>query len=244
MCKRVNHTDREKRTMSESKGRVLIVEDDEDIAALLKYTFTEDGYAVSCATSGEQALRFLREQPPTLALLDIMLPGPDGLELLRHIRREPELKGTAVIMLTAKGEEVDRIVGFELGADDYVVKPFSPRELLLRAKSVLNPTAGQPQELPQRLECHGIILDLDTHECIYAGQKVALTTTEFKLLAEMMRRPGKALSREHLLNAVWGYSFEGYARTVDTHVRRLRRKLDAAAACIETVRGVGYRIKN
>ena len=229
--------------MSETKGRVLIVEDDEDIAALLKYTFSEDGYTVSCAANGDAALRLLNEHPPRLVVLDIMLPGPDGQEILRHIRREPELKGTAVIMLTAKGEEVDRIVGFELGADDYVVKPFSPRELLLRAKTVLNPTAGRSEDMPQKLQGHSITLDLDTHECICAGQKLSLTITEFKLLTEMLRRPGKALSREHLLDAVWGYSFEGYARTVDTHMRRLRHKLGEAAACIETVRGVGYRIK-
>ena len=229
--------------MSETKGRVLIVEDDEDIAALLKYTFAEDGYAVSCAVNGEEALRLLAQQPPCLVLLDIMLPGPDGLELLRHIRRGPEFKSTAVIMLTAKGEEIDRIVGFELGADDYVVKPFSPRELLLRAKAVLNPTVGRPQDIARQLAWHGITLDLDTHECLYNGQKILLTITEFKLLAEMLRRPGKALSREHLLDAVWGYSFEGYARTVDTHMRRLRHKLGEAAACIETVRGVGYRLK-
>ena len=229
--------------MSETKGRVLIVEDDEDIAALLKYTFSEDGYAVSCAATGDAGLRLLNEQRPRLVLLDIMLPGPDGLEILRHIRREPEFKGTAVIMLTARGEEVDRIVGFGLGADDYVVKPFSPRELLLRAKAVLNPTTGRSEDTAQKLEGHGITLDLDTHECTCAGQKLPLTITEFKLLTEMLRRPGKALSREHLLDAVWGYSFEGYARTVDTHMRRLRHKLGEAAACIETVRGVGYRIK-
>ncbi len=229
--------------MSANKGRVLIVEDDDDIAALLKYAFTEDGYAVSRAAGGDEALRLLRETRPRLVLLDIMLPGVSGLEILRHIRREPEFKGAAVIMLTAKGEEVDRIVGFELGADDYVVKPFSPRELLLRAKAVLAPPAGRIQEPPAKLESHGIILDMDIHECICHGNAVPLTITEFKLLAEMMRRPGKAHSREQLLNAVWGYSFEGYARTVDTHMRRLRHKLGDAAACIETVRGVGYRIK-
>ena len=229
--------------MNEHKGRVLIVEDDEDISALLKYAFTEDGYTVSCAADGDKALRLLREHKPRLVLLDIMLPGADGLEILRHIRREPELKNTAVIMLTAKGEEVDRIVGFELGADDYVVKPFSPRELLLRAKAVLNPTAGRPPEEPEKLELNNIVLDMDTHECTCRGQTLHLTITEFKLLAEMMRRPGKAHSREQLLDAVWGYSFEGYSRTVDTHMRRLRHKLGDAANCIETVRGVGYRIK-
>ena len=225
------------------KGRVLLVEDDEDIAALLIYTFSEEGYSVFCAADGEKALRLLGEQRPHLVLLDIMLPGPDGLELLRHIRREPELKSTAVIMLTAKGEEVDRIVGFELGADDYVVKPFSPRELLLRAKAVLNPTVGRAPEEPEKLQCNGIVLDMDTHACTCAGRTLHLTITEFRLLAEMMRRPGKAHSREELLDAVWGYSFEGYSRTVDTHMRRLRHKLGEAACCIETVRGVGYRIK-
>ena len=229
--------------MSENKTRVLIVEDDEDISALLKYAFEEGGYAVSLSADGAEALRLLKDSRPPLVILDIMLPGLSGLEVLRHIRREPELKGTAVIMLTAKGEEMDRVVGFELGADDYVVKPFSPRELLLRARAVLNPSAARAPEAPQILEGHGLELNLETHECLCLGKALRLTSTEFKLLAEMLRRPGKVHSREQLLNAVWGYSFEGYARTVDTHMRRLRQKLSEAADCIETVRGVGYRVK-
>lgn len=230
--------------MNENKGRVLIVEDDEDIAALLRYAFEDEGYIVSMSADGAGALRLLKESRPRLVILDIMLPGLSGLEVLRYIRREPELKGTGVIMLTAKGEEMDRVVGFELGADDYVVKPFSPRELLLRARAVLNPSAAHPAEAPQTLEGHGLMLNLENHECTCLGKPLRLTSTEFKLLAEMLRRPGKVSSREQLLNAVWGYSFEGYARTVDTHMRRLRQKLGEAAECIETVRGVGYRIKS
>ena len=230
--------------MNKSKGRILIVEDDADIAALLDYTFTQDGYDTVRADNGDSALQLADEFKPDLVLLDIMLPGPDGLEILRHIRGSKALQRTAVIMLTAKGEEIDRIVGFELGADDYVIKPFSPRELLLRARSVLNPrVAARTPDMPETLSCNGLSLNLETLECLDNGRPIQLTVTEFKLLAEMMKRPGKVFSREQLLDSVWGYSFEGYARTVDTHMRRLRHKLGPAAGIIETARGAGYRVK-
>lgn len=229
--------------MNNPKGRILIVEDDADIASLLDYTFTGDGYSTALAEDGETAMRLADKFKPDLVLLDIMLPGPDGLEVLRHVRGNQALRHTAVIMLTAKGEEIDRILGFELGADDYVVKPFSPRELLLRVKAALNPRAAHALAMPETLSCDGIVINLESLECWRDGEPVHLTVTEFKLLAEMMRKPGKVFSREQLLDSVWGYSFEGYARTVDTHMRRLRHKLGAAAACLETARGSGYRIR-
>ena len=224
----------------QKSAHILICDDQPIIHESLGVYLESEGFTHASAFNGVQAVKMAETESPDLILMDLMMPDKNGMDACREIRQKSSVP---IIMLTAKGEEVDRIVGFELGADDYVVKPFSPRELLLRAKTVLNPTAGRSEDMPQKLQGHSITLDLDTHECICAGQKLSLTITEFKLLTEMLRRPGKALSREHLLDAVWGYSFEGYARTVDTHMRRLRHKLGEAAACIETVRGVGYRIK-
>lgn len=225
-----------------TKESVLLVEDDEDILQLLEYTFQNAGFAVTTARDGLDALARIKRQRPELVLLDIMLPGADGFEVCRAIKRDPKTAQVPVIMLTARGEEVDRIVGLELGADDYVVKPFSPRELILRARAVLkrlNPEAPTKQVLRK----DGLSVDLDAHRAEAQGQELPLTATEFKLLAELFRSQGRVQTRDQLLNTVWGYEFEGYARTVDTHVRRLRQKLGPFSDFIETVRGVGYRFK-
>jgi len=225
-----------------TKESVLIVEDDEDILALLEYNFQNAGFEVSVARDGLEALNKLRRQQPDLVLLDIMLPGADGFEVCKAIKRDPKTAHVPVIMLTARGEEVDRIVGLELGADDYVVKPFSPRELILRARAVLKRLS--PEAAPKQvLRRNGLNVDLDAHRAEAQGEEIPLTATEFKLLAELFKSQGRVHTRDQLLNTVWGYEFEGYARTVDTHVRRLRQKLGGHSALIETVRGVGYRFK-
>jgi two-component system phosphate regulon response regulator PhoB len=225
-----------------TKESVLIVEDDEDILQLLEYNFHSAGFEVAVARDGLDALNKIRRQRPDLVLLDIMLPGADGFEVCKNIKRDPKTAQVPVIMLTARGEEVDRIVGLELGADDYVVKPFSPRELILRARAVLKRLVSDASP-KQVLRKDGLSVDLDAHRAESQGEEMALTATEFKLLAELFKSQGRVLTRDQLLNTVWGYEFEGYARTVDTHVRRLRQKLGLHAALIETVRGVGYRFK-
>lgn len=224
-----------------SNASILIVEDDNDIASLLEYAFTNSGFAVTRCANGEAALETLRTLPVDLVVLDVMLPGMDGMDVLKAIRRDPRLAATAVIMLTARGEEMDRVVGLELGADDYVVKPFSVRELTLRAKGLL--ARSRTKEEKEMLIADPLCVDLAAHRALVGGADIELTATEFKLLAELMRHKGQALDRDRLLSAVWGYTFDGYARTVDTHMRRLRQKLGAASEMIETLRGVGYRFK-
>jgi len=225
-----------------TKETVLIVEDDEDILQLLEYNFQSAGFDVAVARDGLDAMARIKRQRPDLVLLDIMLPGADGFEVCKTIKRDPKSAQVPVIMLTARGEEVDRIVGLELGADDYVVKPFSPRELILRARAVLKRLSPDPAP-KQVLRKDGLNVDLDAHRAESHGEEIPLTATEFKLLAELFKSQGRVQTRDQLLNTVWGYEFEGYARTVDTHVRRLRQKLGSHASLVETVRGVGYRFK-
>ncbi|MDR1124856.1 MAG: response regulator transcription factor [Deltaproteobacteria bacterium] len=217
----------------------LIVEDEKDIRDLLAYNLKREGFAALEAGDGLAALAMVREKQPDIILLDLMLPGLDGLDVCKALQREPKTASIPVLMLTAKGEEIDRVLGFELGAADYVVKPFSVREVLLRVRAILRRAAPRGEEAG--LRCGAIVLDLPGHSVKVDGQPVELTVTEFRLLEDLVRHQGQVRSREQLLDSVWGYSFEGYARTVDTHVRRLRQKLGKAAECVETVRGVGYR---
>ncbi len=227
------------------KETVLVVEDDEDILQLLSYNLETAGYEVLTSEDGYEGLNLAKQHRPSLIILDIMLPGIDGFEVCKEIKRRAETADTPVIMLTARGEEVDRIVGLELGADDYVVKPFSPRELLLRIRAVMKRAAPGEDEPAQRAPWRkdGLVVDLEAHKAMVDGEEMSLTATEFKLLAELIKRQGRVQTRDQLLNTVWGYEFEGYARTVDTHIRRLRQKLGPYAKFIETVRGVGYRFR-
>lgn len=228
-----------------TEAAILIVEDEQDIRELLAFTLLREGFSVLEASNGTEALRMARSERPDLILLDLMLPGLDGLELCRQLQRSPDSAAIPVIMLTAKGEEIDRIVGFELGAADYVVKPFSLREVVLRIRAVLGRGAARSKdEGGGTLRCGEIALDPVSHEVRVSGKAVELTFTEFRLLRDLLEHRGKVRSREQVLASVWGYSFDGYSRTVDTHVRRLRAKLGpAGAAEIETIRGVGYRAK-
>ena len=221
--------------------QILIVEDEADIRELLRFNLEREGFSVLEAADGNEGLTLARQHMPDLMLLDVMLPGFDGFEVCRRLGAQAETANIPVLMLTARGEEMDRVVGLSLGADDYVVKPFSVRELMLRIRAVLR-RGTRSSESPV-LERHGIRLRPEAHTAEVQGEEMPLTATEFRLLEDLLRHAGSVRTREQLLNKVWGYSFEGYARTVDTHVRRLRAKLGGAAAMLETVRGVGYRIK-
>jgi len=225
-----------------SKETILIVEDDEDILQLLEFNFESAGFEVSTSMDGREGLAMAKRLRPDMVLLDLMLPGMDGFDICKELKRDAETSAIPVIMLTARSEEVDRIVGLELGADDYVVKPFSFRELMLRVRAVLR-RAGGPAPLRSTLQREGLTVDLETHKVFADEEEITLTATEFKLLAELIKTSPRVRTRDQLLTTVWGYEFEGYARTVDTHVRRLRQKLGDHAPLIETVRGVGYRFK-
>jgi two-component system phosphate regulon response regulator PhoB len=225
-----------------SRQKILIIEDEADIRDLLAYNLQKEGFATLEAGDGRLGLEMARTHAPVLVLLDLMLPGMDGLTVCRALERDPSTAPIPIIMLTAKGEELDRVVGLELGALDYVVKPFSVRELILRIRNILKRQA-QANSGPC-LSRHGVTMNQSAHKVSVNGADVDLTATEFRLLGNLMRHAGQVLTREQLLNSVWGYQFEGYARTVDTHVRRLRSKLGSAADMIETVRGVGYRCKD
>jgi two-component system phosphate regulon response regulator PhoB len=222
---------------------VLIVDDEQDVVDLLVYNLQKAGYKTATARDGVTALQKVRDGFPSLIILDLMLPQVEGTEVCKQLRADPKTASIPILMLTAKAEEVDRIVGLELGADDYVTKPFSPREVVLRVKKILSRTrgTGAPAEM---LKCGDLIVDIAKHEAALKGKAIELTATEFKLLAMLMERRGRVQTRDRLLTDVWGYEGDVDTRTVDTHVRRLRDKLGKAADYIETVRGVGYRFSD
>ena len=221
--------------------KILVVDDEKLIVKGIKFSLEQDGMEVTAAYDGEEALSLIKENEFDLVVLDVMLPKMDGLAVCRELERDSGTVRIPIIMLTARGEDVDRILGFELGADDYVVKPFNIRELLLRIRAILRRQVMV--ESNPVLTRHGVSVDPAAHKVTVLGQDVELTATEFRLIEDLLRNAGRVRTREELLAAVWGYQFEGYARTVDTHIRRLRNKLGDAAEIIETVRGVGYRCK-
>jgi len=219
---------------------ILIVEDDPDISESLKYNFEREGWPVVIALTGEAGLTAAlnERESPSLIILDLMLPGMSGTELCRRLRREPATRRTPIIMLTAKASESDRVAGLDLGADDYITKPFSVRELLARVRAVMrrvDETSGKTYE-----DDH-LLIDFDDIRVVCHGQKVKLTNKEFNLLTVLARSADRVVTRQHLLDNVWGYSYYGDARTLDVHIRRLRQKLGECGDCIETVVGVGYR---
>jgi len=224
-----------------SQNLILIVEDDPDILQLLAYNVRSAGYEVLTAMDGNSAMALVRQYLPRLVILDLMIPGINGLEVCKEMKRGAATRKIPVVMLTAKGEELDRVVGLEIGADDYVVKPFSPRELILRIAAVLRRSLPDDIEKPWKNE--GLHVDFQAYRVEVDGSEAALTATEFKLLSDLLRNAGRVRTRDQLLNSVWEYQFEGYARTVDTHIRRLRQKLGPYADWIETIRGVGYRFR-
>ncbi len=220
--------------------RILVVDDEPDLLELVRVNLGQAGFAVETAETGAQALDHVRRQAPDLIILDLMLPDVSGIEVCKRVRAEADTAEIPILMLTAKADEVDRVVGLELGADDYVTKPFSPRELTLRVRAILR--RRQPAEAATPvLERAALRLDPERHRCFVDEAEVELTAKEFSLLRELMSRPGRVMTREQLLDDVWGADIAVTTRTIDTHLKRLREKLGAASHLIETVRGVGYR---
>jgi len=229
-----------------ARGKILVVEDERKIASLVRAYLEREGYLVREAFDGHQALEAFRRERPDLIVLDLMLPGLDGLEVCREIRRS---SAVPIIMLTARDEEADKLVGLELGADDYITKPFSPRELVARIRAVLRRVHPSDTLVssPARLLLGNLVLDEDRFEAVCHGHLLALTPTEFRILAALARAPGRVFSRAQLLDVALGESYEGYERTIDVHVKNLRRKLAAAGAgegcAIVTVHGIGYKLQ-
>jgi len=221
-------------------ARILVIEDEPDIQQILDYNLREKGHKVFIAGKGEEGLRLAREKRPDLVLLDLMLPDIPGTEVCKTLKSDPLTRNTQVVMLTAKGEEIDRVVGFELGADDYVVKPFSVRELLLRVQAILRRSQGE-QEAAPGIQFGSLRVDREAHRVWANETELELTALEFKLLVTLYDRKNRVQTRAALLSDVWGIDADITTRTVDTHVKRLREKLGEAGAYIETVRGVGYR---
>lgn len=222
------------------KHRILVVDDEPDAVELIAFNLANAGYEVVIAADGSEALKKARAVLPQLIVLDLMLPEVDGLEVCKILRRDPKTSGIPIIMLTAKAAEVDRILGLELGANDYLTKPFSPRELVLRIKNLLA-RQGAKDEKSEQLQVGEITVDITRHQVTVNRREVDLTATEFKLLVLLMQRRGRVQSRDQLLHDVWEYDTAIDTRTVDTHMRRLREKLGRAAKYLDTVRGVGYR---
>jgi DNA-binding response OmpR family regulator len=225
-----------------SDPMLLVVEDDRNLAQLLGYNLERAGFKSHLCVTAEEALEQLFWKNFDLLLLDVMLPGMDGFELCRQIRQHQLFKDLPIIMLTAKGEEIDRILGFELGIDDYVVKPFSPRELILRIRAILKRDRRQSGKSPAVLRADGIDIDLTRHRVTLEGRELVLTLMEFKLLVALLKRKGEAQSREKLLSDVWDVDRSINTRTIDTHITRLREKLGETGRMIKTVRGFGYKL--
>lgn len=223
--------------------RVLVVDDEPDITALVAYHLAKEGYQVSTASNGVEALAAAKRERPDLVVLDLMLPGASGYDVLADLRAGRETAQVGVILLTARREEEDRIRGLSLGADDYLTKPFSPKELTLRVQAVLRRMDSPSQPTPGTLIAGSITLDQVAHRVTVEDEEVILTATEYRLLLILMERPGRVQSRGHLLEVVWDANPEIQTRTVDMHVQRLRQKLGGAAHLIETVRGFGYRLR-
>ncbi len=224
------------------KKKILVVDDEPDVTDLVAYHLKAKGFHVETLNDATASIAEARSMVPDLVILDIMMPDLNGIQVCRILRADPQLSRVPIIFLTAKAEPHDRIEGLESGADDYLSKPFSPKELVLRAESILRRVAAPKEPVAAKLRVGDILLDSDTHRATVKGETLDLTATEFKLLRLMMERQGRVQTREHLLLNVWNYSTEIETRTVDTHVRRLREKLGDEAGWIETIRGVGYRI--
>ena len=222
-------------------ARILVVEDEQDLQQVLSYNLKQAGHGAVVTKLGLEGLRLAREQRPDLVLLDLMLPDVSGTEVCKQLKESPATRSVPVMMLTAKGEEIDRVVGFELGADDYVVKPFSVRELLLRIQAILRRGKGDTNEVEPSVEFGRLRIDRGAHRTWVDGVEIELTALEFKLLVTLYDRRNRVQTRTVLLDDVWGIQADITTRTVDTHVKRLREKLEGARDYVETVRGVGYR---
>jgi two-component system phosphate regulon response regulator PhoB len=222
------------------RSKILVVDDEPEAVELVEFNLKQAGYSILTASDGAEALNKARIAQPSLIVLDLMLPEVDGLEVCKMLRRDPATAAIPIVMLTAKAAEIDRVLGLELGADDYVTKPFSPRELVLRVKKLLQRDRTSSEE-QDKLNFGDLLLDIPRHIVSWRGKSLDLTATEFKLLTVLAQRRGRVQSREQLLRDVWDYNSLVDTRTVDTHMRRLREKLGPAAKFLDTVRGVGYR---
>jgi len=222
--------------------KILIIEDEKDIQDLLQFYLKREGYEVEIAREGETGLRRASKERFDLILLDLMLPRVDGLEICRSLRSQPQTADLPIIMITAKAEEADRIVGLELGADDYITKPFSPREVLARVKALFR-RVEKPKAKEVKKEYGGISLDPSKHEVTYKGKSHSLTSKEFKLLEFFLSNPGRVLSRDVLLNEIWGYDYFGTTRTVDVHVAHLRQKFQVLSKSLVSIKGLGYKLQ-
>ncbi len=222
---------------------ILVVEDEEDILELVRYNLHKEGYRVTGVLTGEEGLRAARFQPPDLIILDLMLPGVDGLTVCRELKQDARTRDLPIIILTAKGEEADIVAGLELGADDYVTKPFSPRVLLARLRAVLRRRRAEPANESDVMEIHQMVIHPGRHEVLVQGRPVDLTVTEFRLLSLLARRPGWVFTRSQIVQGVQGEDYAVTERAVDVQIVGLRKKLGPAGQYIETVRGVGYRLK-
>ncbi|MFT5012380.1 MAG: two-component system alkaline phosphatase synthesis response regulator PhoP [Dinoroseobacter sp.] len=223
------------------RSKIVVIEDEPDIVEVMCYNLQREGYQVSSATRGDEGLELVRNQSPALVLLDLMLPGMDGLTVCQQIKSDPLTRSTPVIIVSAKGEESDVVIGLGLGADDYISKPFSPREMLARVKAVLRRGPLQEQQKNDRIMVKGLVIDPGRHEVRASGELVRLTATEFKLLHQLASQPGRAYSREQLLNRIVGEGVVVVDRNIDVHIRSVRKKLGELGEMIQTIRGVGYR---
>ena len=225
-------------------AKILIVEDERDIVDLLRYNLKQENFEVDVVRNGADVLPRAVDNPPDLILLDLMLPEVDGLIVCRLLKNDPRTKKIPIVMLTAKVDEQDRVTGLELGADDYITKPFSPREVVLRINAVLRRmNAGNNDKDENQIETHGVVIDLNRHQVLTDAGPIDLTATEFKLITLFAKSPGRVFNRDILMDVIWEQEYYGIDRTVDTHVSRLRRKLGKLGKHIETVYGVGYRLK-
>lgn len=222
---------------------IYCIEDDRNIRELVVYTLQSTGVSAVGFEDGKQFFKSLSEETPELILLDIMLPGEDGITILRKLKSSSDTKDIPVIMVTAKGSEYDKVKGLDLGADDYVTKPFGMMELVSRIKAVLRRSGKSDKEDSSELSVDGIVMNIKKHQVTAAGENVTLTFKEYELLKRLMQHPGMVMTRDALLEDIWGYDFDGETRTVDVHIRTLRQKLGSCGEQIKTVRGVGYRIE-
>ena len=225
------------------KGTILVIDDEKDLIELVRYNLEKEGFDVIAATDGQSGLDVIKRHRPDLVVLDLMMPGLDGLQVCQRLRSDPRSGRIPVIMLTAKATEADRVVGLELGADDYITKPFSPREVVARVKAVLRRSAPH-QEQAQVIRSGELVIDLSGHEVNFKGQRVALTATEFRILEFLAARPGRVFSRDEIIDAALGNETAVFDRTVDVHITAIRKKLGAGSEQIETVRGFGYKFRH
>ena len=225
-----------------NRNKIVVIEDEPDIIEVVSYNLKREGYTVIPVTRGDEGLNTVRSVSPHLVILDLMLPGLDGLSICQQLKSDPMVRDIPIIMVSAKGEESDVVIGLELGADDYLAKPFSPRELLARVKAVLRRGPAQEDQAKERIQVKELVIDLTRHEASLSGAPISLTATEFKLLYQLASQPGRAFTREQLLNRVVGQGVVVVDRNIDVHIRALRKKLGETARMIQTIRGVGYRL--